>query len=83
LQRNYAEYFSNHIIPSDDFLEMNHKFLVLDSLEYDKSCTLDRTWGDFNCPQWLEKRILSNPLYKLTNLGPIDDNRTILLVEKH
>lgn len=82
LKRNYPDYFSDHIIKSQEFIKMNHKFLVLDSREYDKKCTSKPLWKNITCPQWLEQRILNNPIYEVKNLGSIDEDRTILLVEK-
>ena len=82
MKRNYFEHFSNHIIKSERFLESHNQFLVLDFLEGNKKCTLKATWEDFTCPQWLEKRILNNPHYKVKNLGQIDDDKTMLLVKQ-
>jgi hypothetical protein len=82
LKRNYSKYFSNHIIQSENFLETHPRFLVLDYLNYHKKCSLERKPKNFHCPQWLEKRILSNSSYKVTELGEIDEDRKLLLVEK-
>jgi hypothetical protein len=81
LKRNYSKYFLNHIIQSKNFLKAHPMFLVLDYLDYHKKCSLERKHKNFHCPQWLEKRILSNSRYKVTELGEIDENRKLLLVE--
>ncbi len=59
-----------------------HRFLVVDYLNYEKKCNLERTWENISCPQWLEIRILSGSRYKVKNLGDLDGEKVLLLVEK-
>jgi hypothetical protein len=80
LKRNYPELFK-HVIKSEDFLNRYTRFLVLDDLDYEKKCTLDPQWDNISCPKWLEMRIISNPKYKLTVIGQVED-RKLLLVKK-
>lgn len=80
LKRNYPEVFQNNIT-SEDFLSKHNRFLVLDYLDYDKECTLERNLKNLHCPRWLEMRIMNNPHYKITPIGDID-NRKLLLIEK-
>jgi hypothetical protein len=82
LRRNYPNYFSNHIISSESFMKTYHRFLVVDYLNYEKKCNLERTWENISCPQWLEIRILSGSRYKVKNLGDLDGEKVLLLVEK-
>ena len=79
LKRNYPEVFQN-TITSEDFLSKHNRFLVLDYLDYDKTCTLERSLKNLHCPRWLEMRIMNNPHYKITPIGDID-NRKLLLIE--
>jgi hypothetical protein len=73
LQRNYGNYFKDQIIESEDFLNRFQKFLVLDYRDFDKACPPKAEKGlketatlyNLHCPQWLEKRILPNPAYKI------------------
>jgi hypothetical protein len=81
LKHNYPQYFSNHIVQSQEFLQANNHFLVLDSPYYDAKCGLQRTWENISCPQWLEKRILSNSNFRIKSLGLADSERILLLVE--
>ena len=88
LNRNYPNFFKNHVVKSEDFLKMHNRFLILDYADYDKTCPLEvkgqekaRKWEDMHCPQWVEMRLLSNPHYKVTHLGDIY-GEALLLVEK-
>lgn len=103
-RRVYPEIFKENIVESKAFLNKYPKFLVVDYPYYDKICTrrvagvgdLSTRWTNMHCPQWLETRIIRNPQYKVTVLGPINDqfkqtsngtaaepknNETLLLVE--
>jgi len=88
LNRKYPNLFQNHIVKSEDFLNMHNRFLVLDYADYQKKCPLEvkglekaRRWEDMHCPQWVEMRLLSNSYYKVTHLGDIY-GEALLLVEK-
>jgi len=65
-------------------LAMTKQFLVLTSREYDRQCPVEsekRNWGDnIQCPQWVAKRLLTDPHYKIQLLGEIGQ-RNLLLVE--
>ncbi|TFI54878.1 hypothetical protein BLD44_007770 [Mastigocladus laminosus UU774] len=76
-RRNYPDIFQENIVESENFLNRNKKFLVLDYTYYIKDCN----FNEFHCPQWLEIRVNNNPDYKITVLDNIDD-RKLLLVEK-
>lgn len=83
IKRNYPKLFQNQILQSQDFLNKYKKFLVLDYLDYKKKCPLKAKgpkWDDIHCPQWLEKRILSNPAYQVKYLGA-NYGESLLLVE--
>lgn len=82
LKRSYPNYFSDHIVQSKDFLKKQQRFLVLDFFEYRQTCGLERTSANFLCPQWLENRIFNNPVYRVKELGEVDEERKLLLVEK-
>jgi len=88
LKRVYPERFKNNIIQNDDFLQKYHRFLVLVQQDYEEKCPLQvkgldfvESWKNIQCPQWLEKRILSNPTYQVKPIFK-KDWETVLLVEK-
>ncbi len=83
-QRNYPGGVGTHILQSEEFLRRFDRFLVLDAAEYDRSCpTAVRGFGTVgHCPQWVERRLLRNPAYRVTNLGPIGGTDAMLLVER-
>lgn len=87
IKRQYPKLFNNNIINSEDFLKKYSKFLVIDFIDYKQKCPIKamgiekgQKWEDLQCPQWLEKRILDNPNYKVTPLGGIGESW--LLVER-
>jgi len=83
LKRQYPSIFEN-VIQGETFLAMTKQFLVLTSREYDRQCPVEsekRNWGDnIQCPQWVAKRLLTDPHYKIQLLGEIGQ-RNLLLVE--
>ena len=82
LKRNYPELFHN-ITKTENFLNKYERFLVLDSVDYNKKCGLEPRWENISCPRWLEMRILNNPDYKVTDMGTIkNEDRKILNVNK-
>lgn len=86
VKRSYPE-LGKHIVNGDAFLSAHDTFLVIDSLQFDKECPCKVTgvytaWDDIDCPQWVEKRLLHNPHYKVESLGQIE-GETILLVNRH
>ncbi|HAX78643.1 MAG TPA: hypothetical protein DCY88_23125 [Cyanobacteria bacterium UBA11372] len=82
LKRNYPELFHN-ITKSETFIKKYNRFLVLDSVDYKKQCTLEPLWENISCPRWLEMRILNNPDYKVKDIGKIElEDRKMLLIEK-
>lgn len=78
-RRVYPEIFKDNIVEGEVFLKKYSKFLVVDYPRYDRACplgaigigNLGSTWKNMHCPQWIEMRILHNPTYKVTVLGPI------------
>lgn len=81
-RRVYPGIFKDNIVEGEAFLKRYPKFLVIDYPEYDKSCPrqvvigvggLNSTWSFMHCPQWLEMRIIRNSRYKVTVLGPVND----------
>jgi hypothetical protein len=83
VRRNYPE-VGKHIVDGEEFLRAHPTFLVIDSLDFNHRCP-DKVSGvhtpfeDIDCPQWIEKRLLSNSEYKVESLGDIGAE-TILLV---
>jgi hypothetical protein len=84
LKRVYPEKFNNNIIQSDNFLQKYNRFLVLDKQDYEKKCSSQGFvggWENVHCPQWLEMRILSNPVYQVQPRIK-KERETLLLVER-
>ncbi|HBE17708.1 MAG TPA: hypothetical protein DDW51_08855 [Cyanobacteria bacterium UBA11367] len=82
LKRHYPELFQN-VTKSDTFINEYEHFLVLDSVDYNKKCTLEPNWDNISCPRWLEMRILHNPDYKVKDMGIIKlENKKMLMVTK-
>jgi hypothetical protein len=85
-KRVYPNRFSRQVLTSDEFLAKFNKFLVIDFPDYNKKCpvraygTTALDWRNIQCPQWLEKRILSNPSYRVKKLSVSSETR--LLVTK-
>jgi hypothetical protein len=83
-KRVYPNRFSRQVLTSDEFLAKFNRFLVIDNPVYNKKCPVraygatNPDWYNIHCPQWLEKRILSNPDYRVKILSP----ETMLLVTK-
>ena len=85
IRRNYPD-LGRHIIDGEDFLSTHDAFLVVDSRDFDRKCPPKvagaRTrWEDIDCPQWVEKRLLNNPQYKVKSLGDIG-GEIVLLVSR-
>jgi hypothetical protein len=87
-RRNYPELATN-VLESDIFLGRFEKFLVVDHVEYDRPCAAEvsgleyaRDWSEIHCPQWVERRLLSNPEYSVMKLGVSRIWQSILLVER-
>jgi hypothetical protein len=84
-RRVYPEIFKDNIVESEAFLKKYSRFLVIDYPEYQKTCRwkvsglgdIATTWTNMFCPQWLEMRIINNPQYKVTVLGPVYDQYTM------
>jgi len=79
-KRNYPNWFQNHIVKSEEFLDRYKQFLILTKPDYTRECTLEKTSKNQYCPRWIEMRIMSDPSYKVTSIGDVD-NRRLLLVE--
>ena len=87
-RREYPDSVGRQILPSPDFLARFDRFLALELDPYTAVCPARvvglehaRTWTDMQCSQWLETRILNNPLYNVTLLGT-KWGMSFLLVER-
>jgi len=78
LARNYSSIFHKNIVNSQDFLNNHPRFLVLSFTTLNDSCLAI----DLNClRRWFHRRIEKNSKYRISQLGVVDDNRTLFLVE--
>jgi len=76
-KRVYPRRFGRQVISSDAFLKKYDSFLVIDYANYKEKCPARasggiqnaQNWINLECPQWLEKRILANPRYRVKELS--------------
>jgi hypothetical protein len=89
-RRVFPERFQSHVLESEDFLAAHDSFIALVPDDYEATCRIDvkglwrvENWGDggLHCPQWVPRRLLSNPAYEVTKLGS-QWGETWLLVER-
>ncbi|MCL6260625.1 glycosyltransferase family 39 protein [Aquiflexum sp. TKW24L] len=86
--RKYPEHLHDQVVESETFLSRFDRFIVMDYLDYDKTCPEKvkglkkaESWNDMHCPQWMENKILQNPEYRVTEVEQNKAN-TFLLVER-
>ncbi|GAB3175275.1 hypothetical protein GCM10027291_35010 [Telluribacter humicola] len=81
LSRRYPDFFKNQVVQSKEFLPTAKRFLVLTYPDYDRECTTEPIYENFQCPRWFSMVILSNPDYKVTTLGETESHWKMHLVE--
>ncbi len=74
--RVFPSRFSGNIVSADTFLASHDEFLVLTTADYMIECKIDvrgldlvDDWAQLDCPQWVSKRLIRNPEWKVTHLG--------------
>ncbi len=88
--RVFPSRFSGNIVPADAFLASHDEFLVLTTADYMAECKIDvrgldlvvDDWTQLDCPQWVAKRLIGNPEWKVTYLGE-KWNEALLLVRRN
>ncbi len=86
IQREFPNLFQGHIVTSEEFLSRFDDFLVLDYADYAEKCPLgvrglNSGAVGMHCPQWVEKRLLNNAHYVISEVGKVG-NGIMLRVRK-
>src|SRR5690242_3040308 len=83
-RRAFPSEFGAQVVNSDEFLKTHDTFLVLTDADYHAQCRIDvsgiyRALEQLSCPQWVLRRLVGNPDWEISELGPVSKQWMLLV----
>ena len=86
VRRAFPSEFGAQVVDSDEFLKTHDTFLVLTDADYHAQCRIDvsgiyRVFEQnlISCPQWVLRRLVGNPDWEISELGPVSKQWMLLV----